>query len=440
MIKIILFCLLSLPLLSDAQIIVTVVGGVTAGFGGDGGPASAGILNSPQGVALDDDGNLYICDMSNNRIRKVSTAGIITTVVGNGSWGYSGDGGLAVDAQIDAALNVATDHKGNIYIADIDNNRIRKVHGGIISTIAGTGIAGFNGDGIPATAAQLNEPVGITVDDTGSVYISDSYNYRIRKIDTFGFIHTIAGTGVSGFSSDGSMADTARILRCISLKADHAGNIFFTDSTRIRKINTLGLISTIAGTDILGYGGDGGNAASATVDPNAIDVDGVGNIYVADGSNQRIRKITTDGYINTIAGNGLGGISGDGGDPLLAKICSPVGIAVKSENDIYFSNQCGASVRKITMLGDGVPSPPNSKEGSVRIFPNPANGQFSILITTKAIGNATVVISDLKGTVLDELSIPANEPVSIESCYNPGVYIVSVLAGGEHYSERLIIE
>lgn len=433
------FIFLLFPLFSHAQIIKTIVGGVSAGFGGDGGPATAGILNSPYGVALDDDGNLYICDKSNNRVRKVNITGIISTVAGSGTLGYFGDGSLATNAQISAPLNVAIDHKGNLYIADAGNNRIRKVAGGIISTVAGTGVAGFNGDGIAATLAMLNQPVGLAVDDAGSIYIGDALNYRIRKIDTFGVIHSIAGTGVSGFSSDGAAADTSQIHHCISLKVDHEGNIFFVDSSRIRRINSFGILSTVAGITIMGYGGDGGIATSAMIYPEAIDVDVAGNIYVADGSNQRIRKVTTDGYINTIAGNGMVGLSGDGGDPLLAQLCHPAGIAVNTVNDIYFSNQCGASVRKITILGDGVLSSLSSDKNTVRIFPNPTDGKFSLQITTQVMGNAKVILSNIHGAILDELSVPSNELVSIETCQIPGVYVVSVHVGCEHYSEKLIV-
>ncbi len=217
-----------LPLYTHAQIIITVAGGGTS-FG-DGGAATAAVLNSPYGVTLDKTGNLYICDNANRRVRKVSPAysGIITTIAGNGTAGYSGDGFEAIYAEINGVLDVAVDQKGNVYLADASNNRVRKVStAGIITTYAGTGAAGYNGDGIAATTAMLDMPIGIAVDDTGNVYIADKDNYRIRKIDTFGIITTVAGAGVSGFSPDETIATTASLDNLLCLRTDKNGKLFF---------------------------------------------------------------------------------------------------------------------------------------------------------------------------------------------------------------------
>ncbi len=246
--KKLLFLFLFLPFCSQAQIIVTVAGGGPEGHTGDGGPATSAFLDSPYGIILDNNGDLLIA--ANNTVRKVSPPynGIITTIAGNGISGYSGDGGLAIHAELFGTYDVAVDKTDNIYLADVVNNRIRKITtDGIIRTIAGTGTAGYNGDGIPATAAQLNAPYSVTVDDTGNVYIGDAYNFRIRKIDTFGIIQTLIGTGTSGFSPDGSTGDTSLLNApiCIRYHKDHF--LYFTDNNRIRRLAPTRIISTVAG-------------------------------------------------------------------------------------------------------------------------------------------------------------------------------------------------
>jgi len=258
--KNLLFLLLFLPLFSSAQVIITVAGGGPEGYTGDGGPATNAFLENPHGIVLDNDGNLLIAN--HNTVRKVSPPynGIISTIAGSSIHGYSGDGGLAIHAQLSGTYDVAVDKSDNIYLAEVVNNRIRKITtDGIIHTIAGTGTAGYNGDGIPATAAQLNAPYTVTVDDTGNVYIGDAYNFRIRKIDTFGIIHTLIGTGTSGFSPDGSSADTSFINAPACIRYHKDQHLYYTDNNRIRRLAPSGTISTVAGN-----GGGGGTMAMAS--------------------------------------------------------------------------------------------------------------------------------------------------------------------------------
>ena len=218
---------------------------------GDGGPATSAFLNSPEGVAVDGAGNLYIADTSNYRIRKVGTDGIITTVAGTGSFGFSGDGGPATSAEFDSPEDVVVDGAGNLYIADAGKNyRIRKVDtGGIITTVAGTWGAGFSGDDGPATSALLNFPYGIALDGAGNLYIADTVNHRIRKVDTGGTITTVAGTGAAGFSGDDGPATSAQLNFPYGVALDGAGNLYIADTVnnRIRKVDTNGAITTVAG-------------------------------------------------------------------------------------------------------------------------------------------------------------------------------------------------
>ncbi|NCX95569.1 MAG: hypothetical protein EBX41_04010, partial [Chitinophagia bacterium] len=285
-----------------AQIITTIAGNGSGGYSGDGGAATAASLNEPKGVAVDASANVYIADCFNNRIRKVNTSGIISTIAGNGSAGYSGDGGAATAASLSLPKGVAVDASGNVYFPDQNNNRIRKVNtSGVISTIAGNGSLGYSGDGGAATAASLSGPYGVAVDASGNVYIADCFNNRIRKVNTSGVISTIAGngyhdsTGRGGYGGDGGAATAASLNYPIGVAVDASGNVYIADynNKRIRKVNTSGIISTIAGNGSPGYSGDGGAATAASFNySEGVAVDASGNVYIADSYDNRIRKVT----------------------------------------------------------------------------------------------------------------------------------------------------
>ena len=337
---------------AKAQIITTVAGTGVVGNSGDGGQATTAQLNTPNSLAKDVAGNFYIADYSNNVIRKINTAGIITTFAGNNIAGYSGDGGQATLAQLKNPTGVLVDNIGNVYICDESNLVVRKVNTlGIITTIAGNHTAGYSGDGGQATVAQLNDPTGLALDAMGNLYIADVDNQVVRKIDVTGIITTIAGNGIAGYSGDGGQAKTAQLNTPIYVATDAANNIYIADAANnvIRKINTAGIITTFAGNHTVGYSGDGGQANTAELNkPEGVAIDAANNVYIGDWNNNVIRKVNTLGVISTIAGNGTAGFSGEGGIATLAELNHPLGIVVDAPcGQLYFADEFNARIRKV---------------------------------------------------------------------------------------------
>ena len=332
-----------------AQIITTIAGnGINEYYNGDGEQATLADL-TPYGIALDAIGNLYIVDAY--RIRKVNTAGIISTFAGNGTWGYSGDGGQATLAEVYTVGGLACDAAGNVYIADQSNQRVRKVNtAGIISTVVGNGTQGYSGDGGPATAAELNLPFGVVFDAAGNLYISDQ-NHCVRMVNTLGIISTVVGNGTNGFSGDGGPATAAELASAAFMAFDATGNLYVSDggNERIRKVNTLGIITTVAGNGIQGFSGDGGQATSAEFySPTGLICDDMGNLYMSDTGNERVRKISTSGIITTIAGNGGYSFSGDGGLALDAEFYAPSGLVRDASGNLYVLDSHNYRIRKVT--------------------------------------------------------------------------------------------
>jgi hypothetical protein len=338
------------PFFCEAQshVISTIAGNGALGYSGDGGPAKLATLGEPTWIAVDTLGNVYIAD--GFRIRKIDAAGIIHTVAGNGIVGFAGDGGAATAAELNYTFGLGVDVYGNLYIADTRNYRIRKVNTtGIISTVAGNGIDSFSGDGGPATMASIKNVMGIVVDAVGNIYFSESG--RIRKVNTSGIITTIAGTGIVGYSGDGGPA-TAAQLDSGYMAMDAANNIYIFDGqgTHLRKIDPSGMITTIA-SNVTGIdGGDGGPATAAGfLSPAGIAADRLGNVYIGGWESSRIRQVQTSGVIRTIAGTGVPGHNGDGGPANLAQIGSPNGLAIDKYGDMYISDEAGW-IRKFNVV------------------------------------------------------------------------------------------
>lgn len=340
-------------------VINTFAGGGNPGGAsiGDGGPAGSASLFWPAGLAFGPDGSLYIADSQHQRVRRVDPQGVISTVAGTGTFGYNGDGIPAVSAQLNNPFDVAVGPDGSLYIADRSNQRIRRVGvDGLITTVAGTGVYGYNGDGIPAANAQLNEPYSVAVSPDGSLYIADRSNQRIRRIGTNGMITTLAGSGTWGSSGDGGPASLARLANPTDVTLGPDGSVYITDyaNNKIRRVSPDGLITTVAGNGTTGFSGDGGPATSAELYTPIQSVLGSdGALYIADYGNQRIRRVGSDGIITTIAGNDSWGYAGDGGLATKAELSSPEGVIMAPDGSLFIADGFNHRVRRMASIFPG---------------------------------------------------------------------------------------
>jgi sugar lactone lactonase YvrE len=468
----------------DANGSLTRIAGTgRAGYSGDGGPATAAQFLTPTGIAVDFAGNIYVADRDAAAIRKIAPGGIISTVAGTGTPGYSGDGGPAAQGQLDLPMGLAVDASGNIFVADSGNACIRKLaRDGSIATVAGNGTFGYNGDGGPATGTQLNEPEGVAVDGSGNLYIADTANDRIRQVVPNGTISTVAGnglsavfgsifdeTGVSTTTGDNGSATSAAVVLPTDVAVDGSGRLYVADygNARIRTvfntiINTLagspggiplngiplsggqaaistqlngptglavdangnvyfaegsigtgsgladgdyrvwmvtaaGILTVAAGNGLESYAGDGGSATAAQLNaPAGITTDANGNVYIADSLNHRIRRINPNGAIDTVAGNGTAGFSGDGGPALKAQLNGPMGIAVDQYGTLYIADTGNNRIRMVSVdgtmftlagngnasfYGDGQPAPQASLHAPEGLVVSPIDGSIYVADT-----------------------------------------------------------
>jgi uncharacterized protein (TIGR03437 family) len=468
-------------------VITTVAGNGVAGFSGDGGPATSASLNNPAGIAVDSSGNLFISD--NNRIREVAN-GVITTVAGNGASGFSGDGGLATTATLNNPAGVAVDSSGNLFIADAGNSRIRKLSpSGVMSTVAGNGNRQFAGDGGPATLATFANLSNVAADSSGNLFLADTGNARIRKVsangiastflggpsvefpvaggfptsswdlatptgvaadafgnvfiaDSFwnliwrvsvdGVVHLAAGTFAHGFSGDGGPATAASLIPSGGLAVDSSGNLFFIDGgTRIRKISVDGLITTVAGNGSAGFSGDGGLATAASLNgPFGLAVDASGNLFITDTGNNRIRKVSNNGIISTVAGTGAKSFGGDGGQAASAFLNNPTGVAIDTSGNLYIADAQNNRIRRVspsgiitTIAGNGTAA--FSGDGGPAVA---ASLDFPRGIALDASGN--LLISD-NGRIREVLASQSAPSVNAGGIVNGASFGTQVVAPGE---------
>lgn len=394
-----------------SQNINTFAGNGIIGYSGDGGPATSARVHGPFGVTHDNNGNLYIASHGNACIRKVNSSGIISTIAGTNIGGYSGDGGPATLAQLQLPSCVAIDAAGNLYIADTGNQSIRKINSsGVITTIVGTGAPGFVGDGGPATSALLNYPYGVAVDALGNIYIADAYNNRIRKVNSAGIISTIAGDGSPGNSGDGGLANLSQIHQPNGISVDGAGNLYVSAIGGIRKINTSNIITTVSG--------------STLTQPRGAPLIVGNDIYVASSASNKVEKINQLGVVTTIAGTGTGNYNGDNILATTAWLFNPSSVAIDSAGVIYIADYLNYRVRAIcpSTVNCSVGLEEHQLANQVSISPNPSNSQFSF---AGLIGDNTIQITDITGRVLmTEKTSSENHSINLNA--SQGMYFYKI--------------
>jgi uncharacterized protein (TIGR03437 family) len=348
----------------NSRMMTRVAGTARAGLTGDGGPAISAQLMTPNGMVVDAAGNIYVTEPAANIIRKISVSGTISTFAGTGVAGYNGDGGPAAAAWFNRPFGLALDAAGNLYVADMGNNVIRRIAAdGTVATVAGNSVQGYAGDGGPATSANLNGPEGVAVDATGTLYIADTFNHRIRAVSPSGTMTTFAANGYPGFSGDGGPAVGATLFLPTDVAVDQQGSVYIADfgNSRIRKV-TNGTISTIAGSGNDQQAVDGVPAMSVRLSgPTGVAVDAAGTVYFAEGSigsgsgltvgDFRVWRVTTDGMLMAAAGNGINSFSGDGGAAAVAQVNTPAGMAYDTAGNLYVADSANHRVRKISPAG-----------------------------------------------------------------------------------------
>jgi hypothetical protein len=412
---------------SSAQTVYTFAGNGVTGYTDGSGSPTAAEFNHPWGITLDSHGNLFISDHVNSAVRKISASGIISTDVGTTTTGYYGDGGPASAANLSRPAGIAVDAAGNLYIADAGDHRIRKVGtDGIITTIAGTGVMGYSGDSGLASAATFHNPTGITIDAANNLYVADSGNHAVRKITSAGIISTIAGIGLPGYAGDGAPATAASMAGPMGVAFDQAGNLFITECVNnvIRKISPSGIISTFAGNNTAGFSGDDGPAIDAQFyGPNSIAFDKLGNMYISDEWNHRIRKINNAGIITTYAGMGGASYNGDGGPAMYAQFFRPMGLAIDDSNNVYIADYINSVIRVVrpdpyTALGTSLPG-----EKSFSLYPVPASNIIQAEIGGEATAEAHAEIYNLLGQQLYTAPFKNNKVQINVSDLPPGNYL-----------------
>ncbi len=439
--------MLSTQAIAQPVIVTTCVGSGVSGNMGDGGPAIAARISFPVSVALDAAANLYVADYGNNVVRKVTPAGIISTVAG---WadctGYSGDGGPATNGLFSEVFCLAADGAGNLYISDQSNNVIRKVDAaGTITTFAGNGIAGAGGDGVPATAAMLSYPTAVVADNSGNVFIADAGNFVIRKVSPAGIISTVAGTmDSSGYTGNDGPATAAHLGYVYGMTLDRHGNLFIGEwdysaspaHGHIRKIDAAGTITLVAGKDTIDTWTEGIAADDlylASLGP--VHIDDSDRLYFV--MENRLCSLSSDGRVHIAAGTGIQGFGGDGGSPLYANFFEINGIAHDVMGNLYLADSYNDRIRKIgRKTVTGITTVDNETIGV--ICPNPSKGSFTVS-GLQAAGGLNVY--DMAGRVVHRQEIsPQHADIVLSSSLPQGIYLVHINSGAASIYRKLYLQ
>ena len=381
------------------------------------------------GVALDTAGNVYVT--SGYRVQKITAGGLITTLAGSGVSGSTDGQGTA--ASFGDAVSLAVDDSGNIYVADQYNNKIRKITSkGLVSTLAGSTTSG-NSDG-QGTAARFNQPAGIALDTSGNIYVADAFNNKIRKITPGGLVTTLAGSGIGG-GIDGQ-GTSASFDYPTGLAVDDSGNIYVADqfNNEIRKITSGGLVSTFAGS--ITYGNtDGQGVAASFYYPAAVALDTSGNIYVADAQNNEIRKITSGGLVSTVAGSTASGKTNGTGS--VARFNFPTGLAFDGFGNLYIADLYNDEVRKIRFNATATATVNGINESSISVFPNPAKDLLNINLSE--VVNGTLSISDIQGSLVLTQPVNGKQVQLSTASLQDGIYVLNVVSDNVSYHTRVVI-
>ena len=436
--------LISCSMSSKGQgIITTICGNGITEYIGDGFPATAFALAGPTGIWVDKNKNVLVADFEDMRIRKIDPQDTLFTIYGVGSPGYSGDSGMASAAHLRNPDGVCMDTAGNVYITEWYNDVVRKVDAttGIITTVCGNGTGGYGGDNGPATAANMETPGPAWVDNAGNIYIPDYGNHRIRKVNAAtGIITTIAGVGVAGYTGDNGAATAATLSYPNSVTVDTSGNVFISDygNNCIRRVDAVtGIITTVVGTGAAGYFGDGGIAVAARLrHPNYVFADKKGFIYLSDNGNNVIRAVNASGFIHTVAGTGEFGYSGDGGPATAAKFNSPASVYVNDSGIIFIADGLNSVIRRVDPGKDAVQN--ITKDNTFSMYPDPCDGKFTLVIPYLH-SETSVTVYNCMGQMIYQSAI-SDQHTDVDLSTTPaGIYYVQCSSSEGTTTRKLVV-
>lgn len=400
---------------------VSTFAGSTQGFVN--GTATTAKFNWPMGIAIDTEGTIFVVDSANYVIRKITSAGVVSTFAGSGIGGFAD--GIASVAQFNGIDGLAVDTAGNVYVADTNNHRIRKISAaGVVSTLAGSTQGYANGTG---TAARFNNPSGVAVDAAGNVFVTDTFNYRIRKITPAGVVSTLAGSGIAGFANGSGTA--AQFNKTYGIAVNDTGSIFVADALnhRVRKITASGVVTTFAGS-VYGYANGNGTAAKFSY-PYGITVDATDNVYVTDAEDNRIRKITIAGMVSTLAGSGIGGFAD--GIGTTAQFINPCGVTVDAVGSVFISDATNHRIRKIT----NSLSTADYHQNQVLIYPNPVSSIINVDLGDSIASK--VILFDMNGRVMQTENIVNSSGIEISNLAN-GMYLMQITTDKGVVSKKIV--